>query len=727
MNIFALSGLLIGITGGIEAILMFVKGRRKFHYLWGIFCISVLMWGLGGYEIAITLDPVKSVLWWRIAYIGVIFIPIFLLHFTYEFLEISRKWTIIIFYVLGFIFLVLNLTSDLFIDKVRLVFEQFYYISPPAPLYTPFVLMFFGLVVYSLFKLWQAYRMAQGVRRAQLKYIFIALVIGFAGGSFSFFPVYKIDFYPILNLTVFLGILIVAYAILKYRLMDIRIVARKAFIYFGVAAFTYGMFYLVAWIYTQAFGSVFATTGYLAGLIIAPTFVLGFYSLGKVLLKIANKYFFAGLYSYQATIAKLSEELNYLTNLKEIVDAIVDTIKNTMQLERAGVLLIDETKKPIHYQVAKILGFKEENGINLVKDNFLTRHLQKTQVPLVREELDFLIREAKTQTDKQGFLRLKSQMTRIEASLGLPLMSSNKLIGIIILGPKLSGDAYTKEDLELLNTLSFQAGIAVENARLYKEVQDFSKILQKKVDEQTQEIRKKSEHLEELLQMKTDFLRVVSHQLNTPLSLMRNAIFMLAEGSIPQGKAVKIAKSGLERLSNTLDDFWHAFALEGEEMPMEKKKTDISEIIKKILAEKKQAPKVLERKLKLMIKKPKFRIPSVFCDPQKIVHVISNLLDNAISYTPKGRVTIFYSLVAKNFLKISVQDTGIGITEKDKEKLFQKFSRSKRAVLLQPNGSGLGLYIAKRIIEINGGKISVESEGEGRGSTFSFTLPIFKE
>ena len=248
--------------------------------------------------------------------------------------------------------------------------------------------------------------------------------------------------------------------------------------------------------------------------------------------------------------------------------------------------------------------------------------------------------------------------------------------------------------------------------------------LKEKVDEQTKEIRKKSEHLQELLKMKTDFLRVVNHQLNTPLSIMRNAILMLAEGSIAQDKAIKIAKSGLERLSDTLDDFWRAFALEGEEIKMEKKKVDISEIVKKIVEEKKQLSLVLERNLKLNIKRPKFKLPLVFCNPQEITHVISNLLDNAVFYTPKGKILVFFSLPQNNFLQINIKDSGVGINQEDKEKLFQKFSRGKNAALLKSNGSGLGLYIARRLVEIQGGKIFVESEGENKGSTFSFTLPV---
>jgi len=135
-----------------------------------------------------------------------------------------------------------------------------------------------------------------------------------------------------------------------------------------------------------------------------------------------------------------------------------------------------------------------------------------------------------------------------------------------------------------------------------------------------------------------------------------------------------------------------------------------------------------ERKLIIEIQKSNFQIPIVWCEAKQITHVISNLLDNAVYYTEKGGVTVSYELTGedKEFLQINIKDTGAGISEEDKQKLFQKFSRGKHASGLRPDGSGLGLYIAKKIVESGGGKIWVESAGVGKGSTFSFTVPVYK-
>jgi len=259
---------------------------------------------------------------------------------------------------------------------------------------------------------------------------------------------------------------------------------------------------------------------------------------------------------------------------------------------------------------------------------------------------------------------------------------------------------------------------------------DLTANLQQKVEEQTK-------YLKELLEMKTDFLRVVNHQLNTPLAVMKGYFSMMEEGSCPPAKAKVAIKGGLERLSSTVSDFWDAYELEGEKMQMEPQEVNLAEIIDNLIPEKQKLQLAVERKLKISVEKSNFsaksavpasdgKIPSVWCDRQKISHVISNLLDNAVYYTRQGSVTVSYELDGKDFLKISVKDTGAGISEADKKKLFQKFSRGQNATNLRPDGSGLGLFIAKKIVEDNHGKMFCSSDGVDQGSTFSFTLPIYK-
>ena len=145
-----------------------------------------------------------------------------------------------------------------------------------------------------------------------------------------------------------------------------------------------------------------------------------------------------------------------------------------------------------------------------------------------------------------------------------------------------------------------------------------------------------------------------------------------------------------------------------------------------MIAEKRNLQYAQERKLALSVQSPDFKLPIVWCDLKKITHVISNLLDNAVSYTWKGEIVVSYELVGDGYLKINFKDSGSGITDADRAKIFQKFSRGTGASGMHPDGSGLGLYICKKIVEGNDGEISFASEGKDKGTTFSFTLPVFK-
>jgi signal transduction histidine kinase len=357
----------------------------------------------------------------------------------------------------------------------------------------------------------------------------------------------------------------------------------------------------------------------------------------------------------------------------------------------------------------------------------LIKYLLKTKKPLVREELALFSENSITETEKTNYWKLYQYMVEIKASLCLPLIVNKKLIGIIVLGSKISGDPYTKEDIDLLNVLSKQAGITIENALQYKQIQEFGKTLQEKVDEQTKDITEKSMYLQELLTMKSDFLRVVSHQLNTPLSIIRGYFSMVKDGDYKLDKALPIIEDGLMRIINTVSDFYDAYKLEGEKMKMEPRKTDITAVIDRLVEEKKKLQYAKDRKLKILIKSPEFKVPSVWCDSGKITHVISNILDNAVFYTYKGSIKVFYELVNNDYLKINVKDTGSGVLEKDYPRVFQKFSRGTNASSMHPDGSGIGLYISKKIVEGNGGEIVFESKGENKGTTFSFTIPVYKD
>src|SRR3989344_1525800 len=234
--LFALSGLFIAVSSGVMVFVMFVFGKNSLHRLWGIFCVSVFVWGLGGFFIGIAEDSVRADFWWRFAHIGVAFIPVLFLHFVHNFLGTKNRGVLASFYALAGLFAFLAVFSDALIANMLFVFGEFYSDSPPGILYPVFAAYFFGLVIYSHYLLYRGYSVPaenpedEAVRKARIRYFFIAMLTSFAGGSMSFLPVYRIDLYPITNFAVTVYPIIVGYAILRLRLFDIRVVTAQGLV-----------------------------------------------------------------------------------------------------------------------------------------------------------------------------------------------------------------------------------------------------------------------------------------------------------------------------------------------------------------------------------------------------------------------------------------------------------------------------------------------------------------
>lgn len=731
---------MVAIPAIIVGPLVLLKSRKKVNLIWAAFLTSVVWWGLGIYKFSTAGTYENTLFWLKITEVGVILIPVFLVHFVVSFLNLNRRFLIGISYFIGILFIYVNLFTDLFINKLYFVFDQFYY-PIATPFYAAFIVFFISSVVYSIYELNRVYEKSIGIKRAQIKYLILSFFVGFSGGLSSFPLIYKINIYPAWNGTIFVAVLMVSYAMLRYRLMDIRIAIRKAIFYLLMAGFAYGFFYLLVWFYPRFLGGFYTSKTYVSGVIVALLFVGVSTLFSKWAKNITNKYLFSSLYSYQETIAKLAEELNDSIDLDKIVNSIVDTIKETMQLDRAGVLLISEEQGNIRYKIAKVIGFDETNGISLVQDSFLTRHLQKRRKALIREELSILAKETGKITEKESFQKLEKNMEKIEASLCLPLISGAKLIGIIVLGSKLSGDAYSKEDLQLLEMLSSQAATAIENANLYKRVQEFSKTLEQKVGEQTKELREQKEEVEKAYQVekqahedllkldeaKTNFMLVTQHHLRTPLSITMGFLDLLLSGhfgKMPKKVLETIQKTeeSIKKEIEVVDDLLNVSAFQlghgyVQLQPCVPIKSMLEEIVTDLVP-------VAEKKNIYLKFESKKDIPEITVDQKQIKMALQNIVDNAIKYTKKGGVAVKINS-ENDTIKIEVKDTGIGMDDNDKKYLFEKpFQRSEEAWSANATGKGIGVYLSAQIIKAHGGDIKADSAGRGKGSVFNIELPV---
>jgi signal transduction histidine kinase len=241
-----------------------------------------------------------------------------------------------------------------------------------------------------------------------------------------------------------------------------------------------------------------------------------------------------------------------------------------------------------------------------------------------------------------------------------------------------------------------------------------------------EELETAYENLKKLDRAKSEFISIASHQLRTPLTAIKGYISMILEGSYGRvsdraKRPIENVYKSAERLIRLVNDLLSMSRIEAGRLEMKLERASLQEIISSTVKELKQEAK--NKRIYLKFETPQKPLPKIIIDKDKIRQVFLNVIDNAIRYTTKGGVRVKAEIL-EDKIQIIISDTGEGMNQEEIADLFESFSRGKAGSRLWSGGAGLGLYVAKKFIEMHKGKIWAESEGRGRGSTFYIELPI---
>lgn len=591
--------------------------------------------------------------------------------------------------------------------------------SPPQPVAGPGVLMFFVhfLAVASLaaIELYNGMRHSHVKTRQQYKYILIGLlpVIILAPLTGFVLPlIYQQTNLIILTpLYTFIFLSFVGYAMVRHGLFDIKRAAMRSAAYIGVLGSLSVIYYFLAY----ALSFVLSHDGVrgdaqvdLTNVFIALALGFLFQPIKHFFDKLTNGFFYRESYDTDVFYGEMSRLLASTTDLHGLLDRAVSSITGTLKAEQGfffiyrydGHYTSVGTKKRTYLlmkDAAIVSDYIEQNGDDIIMLSALTPSL-----PIAR-----LMRTHKLE-------------------IILPLSRSDSLVGYLCLGEH-KGSGYVNRDRRVLETLADELVVAIQNALSVEEVKEVNATLQQRIDEATKELRASNAQLQRLDEAKDEFVSMASHQLRTPLTSVKGYLSMVLEGDVgkiteQQRHLLNEAFTSSERMVHLINDFLNVSRLQTGKFMLEQRPIDLSKITGQEVDSLKTTANA--RNLKLRYRKPSY-FPTLYIDEGKIRQVIMNFIDNAIYYSSEfSTITISLELVDGSAI-LKVHNEGIGVPESEKAHLFTKFFRATNARKQRPDGTGVGLYLSKRVISAHGGGMVFDS-APSEGTTFGFRLPVKK-
>jgi len=429
------------------------------------------------------------------------------------------------------------------------------------------------------------------------------------------------------------------------------------------------------------------------------------------------------------TLRDYSQTISTVLDLEQLARTAVQTVAQVLDVRRGALLIASETERgSLVLRPVPALGEIPTDPIELEPISPLLVRLKEQDTPLFQYEVEH------HPVLKEALPREREGLQSLEMEIYLPIRVEGELAGLLALGPQGTGEPYAPRIVEFLATLAHQTGVALQNARLFAGLQE----LNARIMQLNESLRTAYERLERLDRAKSDFLSIASHELRTPLTQIRGYTDVLNElarsDTLTRDQIARITENisrpvrRLERIINAMLD---ASMLETG-MSFHFAPTTLAGVIRTAVELWQDA--LQERRLTLTTSGLD-TIPLIRADMERLVQAFSNLISNAIKFTPDGgRITIEARPLDEEYFEVTVADTGIGINKVDQELIFEKFYRvgsidlhSSGEYKFKGGGPGLGLSIARGVIEGHGGCIWVESEGydEERcpGSTFHVVLP----
>ncbi len=509
----------------------------------------------------------------------------------------------------------------------------------------------------------------------------------------------------------FVFILFIYFAITRRRLFDLKLVVARTLAYVLLGAALASIYAIVVFVIINHYISgVSVLTSQIVQLVTALVITITAPYFKRFFDRYTNKFFYKDSYDTKAFLGELNKiivrDIDLKILLHEVSRVIGDNLKpdftffNLSETSYAPSRLIGRPTSEISTKDLKIM------------EDFITR--QGERVIVIDDFAD---------TEPSVYKIFRTNNVAVVARLVTEVDIASQGLGYLVLGSKRAGSAYSNQDIDIISIIASELVIAVQNALRFEEIEEFNVTLQQKVDDATRRLQRTNEKLKILDETKDEFISMASHQLRTPLTSVKGYLSMVLEGdagkvSEQQHKLLQQAFTSSQLMVYLIADLLNLSRLRTGKFVIDSNPVNLADIISGELDQLHSTAAV--RNLEISYDKPK-DFPTLMLDETKIRQVIMNFSDNAIYYTPSGGHIVIGLKDKKDTIEFTVKDDGIGVPMAEQHHLFNKFYRAGNARKARPDGTGLGLFMAKKVIIASGGALIFKS-AEGKGSTFGFTF-----
>lgn len=719
MLYYPISGFINAITSLVLALMAIHHNpRARLNRVFAYFSLSVSFWSWCYFFWQISNNYTTALFWSRALMLGAIFVAPTIFHLSVILTGQNDKYRdkIRVWYGIFSIFALLDFTSFFVKDvRPRLFFP---YWPSPGIIYTPFLILWGYLSYYSLILMFKVHKKLSPMQCNQVKYVLLGAAIGILAGSTNYFLWYDIPIPPVGNILVSVYVVMVFYAIVKYRLMDIRIFALRGLVFGIVYAAVLGIpLGLVKW------GRLWLKTILGEEWFWLPVFILfGLATMGPFIYNYIRRRAEDAILKeerrYQGILRKFSLTMTLVKNLDQLLKLIVYRVNKTVKVKLSSIYLADNLQSRFSQKfIYAGTGFSPEIAKEIPYNSMLVTYLKTRHKPVLLEELSAEIKDE----------------INLNTGFIVPCFVHQQLLGFLILGQKLSGKVWSEGDIGVFEVLANQASLAIENTIFLEELQKNQAQL----------------FVRERMASLGTMAGGMTHQINNRF----HAISMATDDALDTLKLTDAEKSSKEEVKNNLELIRHALEAivrntacggkivndfldfsQPDARQKETKEFEVTEPLERAIEMLKIKSAVPDE---IFIREIQPNLTQIHGDLVLLQDSFFNLLNNGIDAIKlkekakkngqppfsaegyKGRIVIRVYQIESHIV-IQFSDNGMGMTEQTQRKIFVPFFTTKATSI---KGTGLGLFVIEKIINSHAGEITMESR-YGEGTTFTIRLPL---